>query len=127
MYSDNEVKDENLLRQEQKEFYRNCKETNNLIKTYSEKLLAYADKKENLKRLQNYEEIEEFTWNFPIKPEETFIKLFLKRDKESINTNFTSDMVIIPAEKENTNYHHEISNTENLTTNIGKIINRKNY
>ncbi len=123
MYSDNEVKDENLLRQEQKEFNRNCKETNNLIKTYSEKLLAFADKKENMRKLQNNEEIEEFTWNFPIKPEETFIKLFLKRDKESTNTNITSDIVIIPTEKENTNYYQEISNTEQLNTNIGKIIN----
>lgn len=123
MYSDNEIKDENHLRQEQKEFYRNCKETNNLIKTYSEKLLAYAEKKENLRKLQKYEEIEEFTWNFPIKPEETFIKLFLKRDKESTNTNITSDIVVIPTEKENTNYNQEISITEQLVTNIGKIIN----
>lgn len=126
LYSQNELKDENSLRQEQKEFYCITKETVNLIKTYSEKLLAYADKKEKVGS-KNLEEIEEFSWNFPLSQDEIFINLFKKREKtSSIDiTNISSDQMTIPASKENINYYQEITvneaNYEN-NTDIGRLI-----
>ena len=117
------IKEGSNLRREQIEIREMTQESSNLIKTYSEKLLAYAEKKENFANLKSSEAVEEFEWGFPLKQSEIFVNLFRKREwVYQVSTDNSSQSDKIPSLKGNNNYYQQINICEEIEKLSGKFL-----
>jgi len=95
LYSNNDrIEDE--LNNHQLTVYNTVKTAENLIKSFCDSILAYAEEIELLKRNDDFnkEEARQFTWEYKLSPEEIFVKIYgSPRVKESSKSEFVLNNV----------------------------------
>ena len=120
----NGIKEGGNLRREQLEVQEIIQESSNLVKTYSEKILAYAEKKEKNSGINSSEELEGFEWGFPLKQSDIFVNLFRKRELVyQVSTENLSQSEKNPSLKNNNNYYQQINICEEIDKLTGKFFN----